>query len=304
MGVQKSQSTRTDAFIEQIKDASRLGKKVNLKNISEIVICGMGGSAIAGTVLSDYAKGKLALPLLVAQETLPKFVRDTTLVFVISYSGNTQETQALYKAARKKTKNIIIITSGGELGKQEASQVISIPQGFQPRDAFAYLFFPLLKCLGLSFPKRELYATLRSIDMKSVRDVARAAKRKIPLIYGPSSQYQGVVYRWQTQCNENAKLIAHSTTFPEANHNEVEAMDATEYAPILLKETDEFMPAETFLKPTIVRLKGKSLFSRMIYGIHFGDLVSFELAHLLKRNRQVAHIDFVKEYYARKKKRK
>lgn len=289
------------SFPEQIKSAGRLGTPLTLTEYSDVVICGMGGSAIAGSIVEDYMNSYAQIPVRSCYDVLPRSTSEDSLVVIISYSGNTHEMTALYEQAKKKTENIAIITSGGVLAKKRPLQKVIVPEGFAPREAFAYLFIPLLRILGVSYDEKKIVKTLLTVDHTSAKHIANQSTHKTPLFYGPKTCYRSVMYRWKTQFNENAKFIAHSGVFPEANHNEVEAMDTTRFTCVLLKETDDYMPAETFLKPYIVPIKGTDLLSRLFYAIHFGDWVSYYAAEKKKRSGAISHIDFVKEYYARKK---
>ncbi len=287
------------SFPEQIKDAERFGTPLTLTDYSDIVICGMGGSAIAGFLLEDYLKPSSKIPLRATYDVLPASTSDETLVIIISYSGNTKEMLTLYEQAKKKTGNIVLITSGGILAKKRPLQKVLVPSGFAPRDAFAYIFIPLLRVLGVSFDTESIIQTLSEMDHDLARRIARQALHKPPLFYGPKTSYRSVMNRWKTQFNENAKGIAHAGVFPEANHNEIEAKDTTRFTCVLLKESQEYIPAEAFLKPFIVFLKGDDALSRLLYAIYFGDWVSLYAAKQKNRTSAIPHIDFVKDYYTR-----
>ena len=74
---------------------------------------GMGGSAIAGSIMKDIAPH---LEIIVERNYFPNAIIDEhTLLIISSYSGNTEETLSYYQHASSFTKNIFGITSGGEL---------------------------------------------------------------------------------------------------------------------------------------------------------------------------------------------
>ena len=53
----------------------------------------MGGSAIGGDLLKDWARNKLSVPIEVSREyNLPEYADKKTLVLITSYSGDTEET--------------------------------------------------------------------------------------------------------------------------------------------------------------------------------------------------------------------
>src|SRR3989344_9669193 len=98
-------------FPEQIKEAIKLGN-IKPKRYNKILVCGMGGSGVVGYILKDLLK----VPVFIEQSyDIPGFIDKNTLTFIVSYSGNTEETICMYKQVRKKTNNIIIITSSGIL---------------------------------------------------------------------------------------------------------------------------------------------------------------------------------------------
>src|SRR3989344_8846255 len=107
-------------FPDQIDDSLALGDKIKIsKEVRNIVIAGMGGSGHAGDLFAAYAQHiKLSIPVFVARDyNLPAFVDKTSLIFIISYSGNTEETLAAFDEALAKKAQIVVITSGGKLQK-------------------------------------------------------------------------------------------------------------------------------------------------------------------------------------------
>src|SRR3989338_11304273 len=102
-----------EQFPQQIREAAELWKDVTLKPFDMIVVCGMGGSGLPGEIVKSVVT-KVPV-ILVKDYTLPEFVNEKTLVFVVSYSGNTEETIELYHQARRKGAQIVVVASGGEL---------------------------------------------------------------------------------------------------------------------------------------------------------------------------------------------
>ena len=61
--------------------------------LGSIAVLGMGGSGVAGEILQAIGKEQLRLPVvLVGDYSLPAFVGPDTLVFAVSFSGETEET--------------------------------------------------------------------------------------------------------------------------------------------------------------------------------------------------------------------
>jgi len=119
-------------------------ENVNPKNI---LVVGMGGSAIGGELLQGWLRDELSIPIKVCRDyTLPAYINKDTLVFVNSYSGNTEETLTAFLTAIKRKCTVLAITSGGQLEafckKLQVPHVV-VPSGLQPRVAIPYMFFPL-----------------------------------------------------------------------------------------------------------------------------------------------------------------
>src|SRR5712692_4645744 len=130
-------------FPQQIEHAVKLGKQAELsiarQRIRNVVVTGLGGSAIGGDLLRSYLAGELSVPFVVNRHYfLPEFVDKNSLVIVSSYSGNTEESIAAHEDAAKRKAQVLCISSGGEtarLAKKYGHPVITIPAGYPPRAA-------------------------------------------------------------------------------------------------------------------------------------------------------------------------
>ncbi|MHC4464887.1 MAG: SIS domain-containing protein [Planctomycetota bacterium] len=140
-------------FPRQYERAYRLVEKFTLPEVfrqaKNIVTSGMGGSAIGGDLLRSLFSGVCPVPIVVNRNySVPEFVNEDTFFIAASYSGNTEETLAAFKAAVEKRAKVVSISSGGELeacSKEAGVPHFSIPeQGIQPRCAFGYLFVPMV----------------------------------------------------------------------------------------------------------------------------------------------------------------
>ncbi|MEE8637566.1 MAG: SIS domain-containing protein, partial [Candidatus Margulisiibacteriota bacterium] len=122
-----------------------------VKKIRQVVVAGMGGSAIAGDIAAGLFSGKIDLPLYVMRGyRLPAFVGKETLFFALSYSGNTEETLSAVKEAERCGAKIICIASGGklkEIAEKNNHPAYLIPSGYESRAALPYLLMPILKSL-------------------------------------------------------------------------------------------------------------------------------------------------------------
>lgn len=207
-----------------------------------ILVTGLGGSAIGGDVLRCYAQDKAGLPVVVNRDyDIPAFVDQNTLVFAISYSGNTEETLSAYHQARGKGASIICVTSGGKLAKlaeEDGYGIIKVPGELVPRAATGYLFAPvalLLEEIGIfNGVKDEIKETIQvlqelresigpnvMIPQNQAKIIAEEMRDCIPVVWGAAGLSEVAALRWKAQINENAKSPAYYNVFPELNHNEI-----------------------------------------------------------------------------------
>jgi glucose/mannose-6-phosphate isomerase len=209
------------------------------EKIENIVVVGMGGSAMAGEVLQSCAGPYLPVPVLLFRTyNVPAFVGEGSLVFAVSFSGNTEETIEASTQAALQGARVVAITQGGELGRLAESwgaPLVEVPQGIpQPRAGLAALAIPplvVLEDIGL-FPGARHWIDLAAEQLTARRDrlieagneaeeLARRIGRTIPLIYGGGGLGAVAAQRWKNQFNENAKVPAFWHTIPELCHNEI-----------------------------------------------------------------------------------
>ena len=288
------------------------------KGITNILVTGLGGSAIGGDMLRVYAAGMLDVPVVVNRDyAIPKFVGSNSLVFAVSYSGNTEETLSAYAAAHNSGASIIAITTGGKLGemaKNDGYPIVSIPGGLMPRAANGYLFVATLATLqkagflpDLSGELAEAVYLLKDMcnqlspevkeETNPAKQLARKLHGKILVVWGAAGTTEVVAQRWKGQINENAKSPCYWNVFPELNHNEIVGLEMPEdllkniHVIILRDETDhpqikkrmEITKAVFKNKVdgfTEVQAYGRGLLARIYNLICIGDYVSVYLAAL------------------------
>ena len=301
MNVDKSNMLKAiEDFAHQCKTAFELVKGVSvLGKIDKIVVCGMGGSAVGGDLLKICLKDSKIPVFVIKEYDIPNFIDDKTLLFAVSYSGNTEETLSAFSQAKKKNAKIVAITSNGDLATF-SQKVIKVPAGLQPRAALGYLFFPMVGVLSnsnlIEIKEKDIEEMLSMLsktdDFKQeAQKLAKKIHGKIPLIYSSQTLYP-VAYRWKTQLNENSKIPAFSHSFPEMNHNEIvgyQGMDKGKFISILIRDNEDnerIKKRMDIIKEMIksrvdveeVITKGNSLLSRMFYAIYLGDFTSYYLA--------------------------
>ncbi|MBN1464501.1 bifunctional phosphoglucose/phosphomannose isomerase [candidate division KSB1 bacterium] len=231
-------------FPKQIESAWQRARGTSfplMSSVDKIVVAGMGGSAIGGELLAGLCLEQMDIPLLVHRDyTAPRFINSRTLVLASSYSGNTEETLSALRSAIGRTKNIIGISSNGELEKLAAEFdffFLPVPGGQPPRTALGYMFFSMLAILqyyGL-LPEQddsvdEVITLTRALGQhymdygnpdNPALSLAHQLYGRIPIIYGAAEPDSALPTRWRNQLSENAKVLAFANVLPEMNHNDI-----------------------------------------------------------------------------------
>lgn len=226
--------------VETAADAARgLDGLPEHDSIENVVVLGMGGSGIAGDLLVAAASPFMPVPVVVGKGyELPAFVGESSLVFAISFSGNTEETIEAATDAAMQGAKLVVVTSGGELARLAAgwgAPLVPVPASIpQPRAAIGAMAIPplvVLEQIGL-FPGASQWIKLAVSQLQLRRDrltrpsndaatLAKRIGRTIPLVHGGGAIGATAAQRWKTQVNENAKSPAFWAAQPELCHNEV-----------------------------------------------------------------------------------
>src|SRR5687768_14536900 len=141
-----------DNLPNQLAAAYQLGLTHDLpdwKDVRQVVIAGMGGSAIGADLLASYCASLSPIPVSVHRDySLPLFARGAeTLVICSSHSGNTEETLDSFEAARNAACRVIVVSTGGELARRAQENDIPVwtfEHVGQPRAAVGFSFGLLL----------------------------------------------------------------------------------------------------------------------------------------------------------------
>ena len=309
----------TSHLSQALKIGSNCSFKLSKSPIKNIVICGMGGSGIGGTILKENVKDICSVPVIICKDYfIPSFIDKGTLFIASSYSGNTEETLHALDSAIEKKAQITCVTSGGgllALAKQQSLNYIVIPSGKPPRAMFGFSFiqlFFILNQYGLinnSFIKevKESIDNIKNNEQKIMDEAKVILKNlygKIPVIYS-SPLLAGVSVRFRQQLNENAKVLAWHHTIPEMNHNELVGWRNKNetLSVVFLNSSFDYKKnkkrMELNLKDisqytsTIINVsaKGKTLLSETLYLIHLLDWVSLFLAN--KKNIDPVEVDVI-----------
>jgi len=288
---------------------------INAKNI---LILGMGGSGIGGSLVSSLADLSSNIPIFVLRDyNIPSWVDRNTLVIGVSYSGNTEETLSAFSEAAEKTEKLITISTGNKLaslGSRYGAVHYKINYGSQPRAALGYSFTSLvailakLRLIDISDESiEETTLLLRGLIKKIDADVptprnhakllAQKLSGKIPVIYG-SGTLAEVARRWKGQFNENSKNTSWFEFLPELNHMSLVGLeypsDLGKKIFVLILEskydhprnklrqqiTTQILQQRRIPFETIMVHPTGNILAEMIQVISLGDFVSYYLAIL------------------------
>ncbi len=314
-------------FPSQLQEAMIIGQNYRFltakRSFANVVLTGLGGSGIGGTIAQNYLYDKLKVPFYVNKDYhLPAFVGKDSLVIVSSYSGNTEETLNALKLASKAKATIICITSGGkisEIAKKKKLDCILLPSGMPPRACLGYSMLQVLYTLQhfglINVPfEKEIKASIKLLknEQRSIQAKARALAKKIvgktPIIYS-SADYEGVAIRFRQQINENGKMLCWHHAIPEMNHNELVGWrdkDDNKIVIILRNDSDyERIQLRMDINKNIIKQytknivevisTGKTYWEKAFYLIHLTDWVSVYLAEYREHDAvEVKVIDYLK----------
>jgi glucose/mannose-6-phosphate isomerase len=235
-------------FEQSWQEINKLAEPKECSLANNVVIAGMGGSALGGRIVDFLSEKKIRVPVEVfTQYYLPNYVNKNSLVIVSSYSGNTEE--ALYCAnhALNNGAKIFGITTGGKLGellKENNTPCYIIdakenPCG-QPRMALGYSIGSILailsKCSFISLSNEEVISAIKDtdvfvkefgVDQKERQNLAKTyAKRlhnRIPVLVS-SEHLIGACHAFKNQLNEGSKTFSIMFDIPELNHHLMEGL--------------------------------------------------------------------------------
>jgi glucose/mannose-6-phosphate isomerase len=303
---------------DQLRDALWRVETANLQPEDApggLVVAGMGGSAIGGALARAALGDRASRPIVLARGyALPAWTTPDTAILCASYSGDTEETLAIYDAAGALGARRIVATTGGQLAesaREDGVPVIPLPGGFQPRAAVAYSLVVALEVAGLCGAGERLHAEIdvaaahaeqlvaewgpEGHDSCLAKDLARSLHGTIPQIAG-AGLTSPIAYRWKTQINENAKTPAFSDDLPELDHNEIVGWEGAgelgRFSAVFLDDSDlhprirqrieltRGLIATNAVGTYRVEGVGETRTGRLVSLVLLGDLVSLYLAVL------------------------
>jgi glucose/mannose-6-phosphate isomerase len=312
---------RIIALPDQIRAAWTGVEKVDFpsryRDATQIVICGMGGSAIGGDLTRTLVEAEAKVPVVVVRGyDLPGFVGPNTLVVLSSFSGATEETLSAGAQALEAGALLVGITTGGpvaDLARSNAFPLVKFGFAGTPREAIGYSTILMLGVLT-----RLGYVPSHGADVEGAAslldEMAQGLRPEIPVAKNPAKQlalrlvgHVGLVYggglmaevarRWKGQFNENAKNWAFFEQLPELNHNALLGyrfpVTAAQQTFVVLLHSDlnhprisrrERATAELLAKANValarVDARGTNPLEHQLSAAYVGDFVSYYLALL------------------------
>ncbi len=280
--------------------------EVPKRDYTELIICGMGGSAVPASVLVDFLINEegqsFSLPIYISRGySLPRAASKNSLVFISSYSGGTEEPIACFEEALKKEAVIVAFSAGGKV--EEMAKEKEVPHvkyeiteyaNFQPRYATNYAFAAMHQVLtnaGLC-AKVDQFPTFSPEKLEEKgKELAGKIKGKTPIFYA-SDRYKSLAKFLKIKVNENTKTPAFWNYYPELNHNEMVGftLPQADFFVLMMKDGSEHpQVAKRFdatsalyqrkgIETEIFELEGKTYFERLVNGCILGDWISYYLA--------------------------
>jgi glucose/mannose-6-phosphate isomerase len=314
-------------FTNHLTEAIEIANNTNLspynREIKNILICGLGGSGIGGTIVTDIISPKVNIPIASTKDySIPNFVNEHTLVIANSYSGNTEETLYALEKCQARGAEIAVITSGGKLkiiAEENNYNHIIIPGNHPPRAMFGYAFtelFFMLNHYGIiddtfknDFEKTiALLHTEKEDIQKQAMKLAKKMYKQTPVIY-VANGFEGVAIRFRQQLNENSKMLAWHNIIPEMNHNELLGWrtNVTDLAVVYFRNKCDYKRNQIRIdinkkviskyteNITEIWSKGDTVLANSLYHINLGDWVSWYLSEMNNVDAiEIDVIDFLK----------
>ncbi len=296
-------------FPQQFAKGIEAAKNVKIDgSFGNIVICGVGGSALPGTLLLDIAD--ISIPVFTHRDYgLPKITSEKSLIICVSFSGNTEETLSAYQEAIEKNYRPIAICTEGkleQLAKNNGNPVAVVPNDcLQPRFGVGYQVSALIKitdnCGITNNLSQKILEMAKNLNPESFETQGKVLGEKllnrVPVVYS-SNQYKSVSLIWKIKFNENSKVMAFWNYFPELNHNEMVGLTGIknqesgiknfyfiilrdkEDNPKILKrmEITENLIKESGAEVDFVELQGQTKIEKIFNALLLGDWVSYYLA--------------------------
>lgn len=254
-------------------EVSHSSLKNEIVGIKDICVCGMGGSALGGRIIRSLDQYILNLPLeVVTNYRLPNYINQNSLVILVSYSGDTEETiSAALDAVNRKAK-IYIVTTGGKLlqlaYEKNIDHYLIDPKhnpSHMPRLGLGYSIIAIFALLArfkfINFSQDDIDQVVGIINQSEInfgkekiqkdnpaKILAEKVKDKGLILIG-ANHLVGTIHAIKNMINENAKTFAVNFDLPELNHHFLEGLTN----PKTLKEDLFVLLFNSELYPSIIK---------------------------------------------------
>jgi len=286
------------------------------RGIQQVIVAGMGGSAIGADLVKAYIAPLSKVSLQVHRDyDLPAWADGPeTLVIASSHSGNTEETRSAMEAALMRGCRLLAVTTGGKIAELAGQQDVNLwtfNHRGQPRAAVGYSFALLLNAFyRLNFipdPGIELQDAIKEMDKQrallapQLPDHQNPAKRlagqlidRWVSVFG-ADLLAPVARRWKGQISEVAKAWGQFEDLPEADHNTLAGVVNPEE--VLMKTIALFLKSShnhprnqrridltnknlmlEGISTDLIDASGSSRLAQMWSLIQFGDYTAYYLA--------------------------
>ena len=282
-----------------------------------VILAGMGGSALAADMIHSLTAGWLYLPMEVVKGyELPGYAGQDTLVIALSHSGNTEETLSCYVQAKERGCTLASLSTGGrllEMSVQDNIPHVQVPSGAQPRMSTVYHLRGILKLLEhFGVIDGDLYNRVASSSSWLASEIAKwspevpelenLSKQLAKKMIGKTPVFNAgeltwpLAYKWKISWNESAKNVAFWNQYPEFNHNEfigwsshpvekpfavVDLRSDIERSRIRERmELSDRLLSGMRPKAEVVELQGKTLLEQLLWGLVLADMTSIYAAVL------------------------
>lgn len=275
----KNMAGSVDFLKDQVQSAWNESKAIevpqNYKNIKNICLAGMGGSALGANIIRSVYD--ISVPFQIINDyTLPAFVNEDTLVITSSYSGTTEEVLSALKDAKSKNAKVVGISSGGVLIEELKKDNLPFyqfdtkynPSG-NPRLGLGFSIAGILglfSSLGLVEVSekqiKRIVSKIQEVNKKfsletqiSQNPAKKAAEEMMGKIFtivaGP--YLAGNAHTFANQTNESAKVFGNYFILSELNHHLLEGISN----PPSLKETVKVFNLESDLYGEKIKIRMK-----------------------------------------------
>lgn len=283
---------------------------------SSVFITGVGESGIAADMAAAALADVAEVPVISDHGgRLPKHVGEGSLVFIVDYTGKSQTAMRNLRDAKHRGAQVVCIATGGKLLESAANEevrAIKIPPGQPGRTAIGYLLVPIIATIekfgiapgqieqlshGIKLMKnvREMLRSDTPTARNAAKQTAEALYNRVVGVYGAPGYRAAIADRWKNQIATNSKALAYSGSLlclamAGVSGWETAGKRSDDLAIVMLRDRsdrkDVFAMAEAATKVlkdfriVQIEMRGATVIEKLLYGVYFGDYVSYYMALL------------------------